>query len=477
MEELDLLMRLAGQAAVQLIANASNTFTFTTTELEWKGRRNDISWCRLFVGDRFQEKDARRSFLPKPKVINGDVYIPSVHLKDIVSMAERTQVYNTNNGTQTERVCDLQCRKITTSQTVVSALKDYRAMCVGNNRFFIDKIQGPLPVSEALKCVVNSESEQMELVLNRDKLVELLAFIIAHNDSGGYAVCEYAQLSDNWYAVRNIIILGKETGNFRQPVELYTASISHRLRQGKRYIREYQSATLVGAGRTMDMVARYSSLNGVQPSVQEIVLPTTWDSLDGKNAPTSETWQVPATKIQYSIDQNGTIHAQTSDGRGKVKVTRPLFGHVLVLEERSSKTNCPKLVDTSDIKQQVEPFPDQASTLSLLGAVLQDSSGNPWSGRHGDYARADGIISILAKTESSSLSVSLVDTGRTHNAGNRGTWPIAKLIPVVRIQNKWYDLNTLKPTVYNKPCFKTSNVRYLELGTAANSDVARTMAM
>ena len=112
--------------------------------------------------------------------------------------------------------------------------------------------------------------DERELVMKRDLLVSFMGFLVSQNDSGGYAVCEICQLSDKWYGVRNIIILGKEAGT-HQPVEPHSASISHKLRQGRCYVREYHSATLVGAGRSKDMVKIYRTLRGIEPATESKV--------------------------------------------------------------------------------------------------------------------------------------------------------------------------------------------------------------
>ena len=476
MEFLEPLMGAAAAIAAGAISGSS--FTFTSTNTSWQGRGNDATWCRLFVGDRYHASggmhsaEARQNFLPQPQGQKQTVIIPSANLKDIVSMAEHTRLISTNNGTVTERICDLQCRKIVTSPVNVDNMfkKGCRAMCVQKNRYFIDENNGPMDVSQALKFTINCNSDERELVMNWELLVAFMGFMVAHNDSGGYAVCEVCQLSEKWYAVRQIIILGKEKGS-RQQVELHSASISHRLRQGKRYIREYHSATLIGSGRTMDMVTTYRSLGGIQPYTESQVHPTLWKA--NINSADLTSWKIPCSKTQYSLDENGTITKETKDIF--IVVDRPLYGKVLMLEERTSKTGCPKLVCGTSASEMI---PSYASPLSLLGAVVQDSNGNSWTKKN-TYVRADGIQSVLAAlvpkpTVGSCMSATLVSTGRMHSAGKRGSFPIYKLVPVVYIRSKWYNLNTLRPTSYKSPM--SANVRYLELGAAVGGDLTEALS-
>lgn len=461
MEFMEFIGPLMSAAAAALrAASSSNTFSLDTNETNWQGRGGKAVWCHLFVGDRFRSTTGR---LPQPFSSQGELFVPSASFKDIVSISERTQVYSTTNGTVTERVCDFHYRKIVTENVQLDVFRGHRVMVGENHRYFLDPTNGPHDASEALKYAVNSNSE-IELAMHHSLLVRFASFVQQHNDAGGYAVFESTKLSNNWFAIRKIVILGKEVPP-RKPVEFHTASISHRLRKGRTYLKEFTNAIVVGAGNSVDMVTGYySGYRGVKPCICNVVTPSSWMDTAVRNDPGSRFWLVPCHETTYKTIDNGTI--QSSVRNVTVNVERPLYGKVFALQERSSKTSCDKIVCTNET---VKVSTRGGSVLSTLGAVVHGSRGT-----NTKYVRADELKSILAALSNlhatgEVLSVSLVDPGLTHSAGKKGTFPVYKLIPVVRIQGRWYKLSTLEPTTYTAP--NTTKVRYLGIRNDHNDQV------
>ena len=206
----------------------------------------------------------------------------------------------------------------------------------------------------------------------------------------------------------------------QDPIEYHSASITHKLKQGKRYIREYHSSHLVGAGRTLDMVASYRSLP-IERFSTSTVSTLTWDT---GNASSDSKWKMTARGSIYSINEDGTI-AKGSQVI-QTSIERPLFGKEFMLESRSSKTNCPKLVAKGHASQVQTGF---ASTLSLLGASVLDTRGKLLESGDVGYVRADDVSTSLCSVVSNQkrdncLSVGLSKSGEKHKAGTRGSYPI-----------------------------------------------------
>ena len=182
--------------------------------------------------------------IPANKRKEDYLVTPSMSIKDIISMNETTRLIRSQNGTVTERVCETAPRKITTSEAAFDVFRRYKGMySKDDKRFFLNKTTGPylaqLPLSQAINK--DPDNPDMDILMGQEDLLKLVAFIKTVNRQGGYALCEISQINDEWCAVQNVTILGKpsNTGNVKHT----TASNSHRPRQGKRYVREYHSAT------------------------------------------------------------------------------------------------------------------------------------------------------------------------------------------------------------------------------------------
>ena len=368
-------------AAVAATTQSSHSFfTVPTNEVSWRGSPDGraTSWCRLFTGDRFHvaggmhSSTARHNVLSPPEKLmssGGGLVVPAMSLKDLISMTEHTRIHATQNGSITERVCELTCRKITTAPVKLDMFKGYNGLFDGPARFFLDKRNGRWTAEQGLGTVVNHDNYN-EIVMGINELEKLFAFLLDLNSSGGYGVCEVSRLSEHWYGVRRIIVIGREV-NGPQPVQHFSASITAYMRQGKRYISEYHGARLVGASGTRDMVAAYHAPAIVPPTDTSIV-PVSWVSANSSGA---STWLIQAVQNSYTVQDSGRIRKTVEDVLRPVR--RPLHGYTLLLEQRASKTNCRALVECG----QAGALPGYASSLSLLWGHGAGSGRHPLAGR------------------------------------------------------------------------------------------------
>ena len=444
----------------------SRRFTVSNTDLSWQGSGDQASWCRLFLGDRFHlaggmhSAMSRQNILGAPEHLERGVKVPSMYLKDIVSMAESSRVHNTGNGSIVERVCELSFRKINTNPMIIDVFKGYRALKVGQTRYFIDPKNGSISAESALLAIVNQNNDY-ELVVGDELLNQFVSFVGLTNDSGGYAVCEIAKLSDYWYGIRHVLMIGKAQS--KAAIEYHSASITHGLRQGKRYIREYHSSHLVGAGRTRDMVAHYGSMP-IEPYSTTDVSALAWDT---GNASGDSKWKITAHGIVYSINEDGTIAKDYQVIQSSIE--RPLFGKVFMLESRSSKTNCQILVAKSHASQVP---PGYASTLSLLGASVFDTRGNLLKSGDVGYVRADNLSnslrSVVSNQRDNCLSIAFSQSGQTHKAGAKGSYPIFRMKAILKFRGQCYDCETLK-TIPSPEKHNPESIRYLELSRGSST--------
>ena len=380
MEWLDGIVVAAKLASVALSSANSGTFALSTTEVSWKGRDGRSTWCRLFTGDRFHmaggmhSQSSRQNVLPVAKLSAGRVVVPETTLKDIISMVENTRLFSTSNGTVTERYVELTARKVTTSSVNVAIFQGYKGLYVSDNRFVLDPTTGLYSAQTALQKAINQNKESFEIVLGEEPLKELVQFLLITNSSGGYGACEVRQVSDSWYAVRGITLFGKAKA--QSPVERFGGSITHRLRQGKRYVSEYHGATHVGAGRTSDMFALYHD-SGLSPYTKALITPVRWSA---SNKSADRRWKLEANVKTYSVLEEGKIEMIPS--RKEYWIHRPLFGVTLNMESRDSKTGCAKLT-ISEESGNVGPATGYASPLSLPTAGQRHTE--RWRAKHQWY--------------------------------------------------------------------------------------------
>ncbi|CAM9920670.1 unnamed protein product [Scytosiphon promiscuus] len=426
----------------------------------WHGFNNEPVWMKnYFQGFRYTTK--KKHFPTSEIASNGGLIIPPADVKDICGTETRT----VGRGEDSKEFVFLTYRKMVTQELVIpfvdAPFQGTQCMAVehmGGMRYFLDTENGEFPMTVALHRTINTVGN--ELIMGR----QLFSWFLYHcqklNAEGSFATFEWARLDGEWYSIKRLFMLGPEKKKAKVESH-YSNALAPK---GRRYAAEYRDATMVQTNMAMECAT--------QPVFTMSERTRTVVAIDdGRSDRTESAPDVICARRSLTITDEGRV--TNTQEKVNVIIERPLQNWgVNLVDKPSSKSQCPELSVAPAAKEGTGPTSEDTTpivkVLSLLGAKGGADSPAALAGKVAQtgYVRVDKawktIFPALTGRGPNLMSLNLQESGVKHKAGNRGTFPVYRATPVIKIGDAWYNARTLEMEEYGKLTIP-STVRYLEL--------------